>query len=296
QAAGVTKEYGRVTALSDFTADITSPATGRLGANGAGKSTFMKIALGLIAATSGQIRVLGLDAATQRGQIRQRVGYMPEHDCLPRDLSAVDLVVQLGQLRGLPRRDAVRRASDVLFAVGLEEERRRFIGTYSLGMKQRTKLAQALVHGPDLVVLDEPTNGLDPAGRAEMLSIIRRLSHELGIGVLVSSHVLEDIERTCNEVLVLHQGRLVRRAPVHEQVGTGPVSIRVTGNVAEFAHALNERGIPTTPDRSGDIRLERADPAILDLVRDLAVERGVGLLRIADEEHRLEDVVVGAMQ
>ncbi|MFL6077151.1 MAG: ABC transporter ATP-binding protein [Mycobacteriales bacterium] len=295
EAKAVTRSFGHVTALADVTVTVSSFATGLLGANGAGKSTFMKIALGLLAPNGGDVRVLGLDARTQRPEIRRRVGYMPEHDCLPRDVSGVDFVVQVAELRGLPRRDAIRRASEVLFAVGLEEERRRAIGTYSLGMKQRCKLAQSLVHGPDLVVLDEPTNGLDPSGRTEMLSIVRRLSRELGIGVLVSSHVLDDIERTCNEVVVLHQGRVVEQQPVAQQVGTGPVSVRVTGDLGGFAGALNDRGVATVPDRFGDIRIERADQAVLDLIRDLAVERDVGILRIVEDTHRLEEVVVGAM-
>lgn len=292
---GLVKHYGEVRALDGVTVTVDAPATGLLGANGAGKSTLMKVALGLLAPDSGEVRVLGLDTARQRREIRHRVGYMPEHGCLPTDMSAQDMCVHLAQLRGLSRRDAVRRASDVLFAVGLEEERRRLISTYSLGMRQRSKLAQALVHGPDLVVLDEPTSGLDPSGRREMLAIVRRLSRELSIQVLVSSHVLEDIEQTCDEVVVLSGGRLAAQQPVSAQPSLGPVSLRVTGDLGAFAGALNERGVATSPDRQGDIRIESATPEVLALVRDLAAERGVGLLRLVDEGNTLEDVVVGAM-
>lgn len=293
--AGVSMRFGEVAALTDVTVAISAPATGLLGANGAGKSTLMRIALGLLVPAAGSVRILGLDATTDRAGVRRRVGYLPEHDCLPTDMSAQDLCVHLGLLRGLGRRDAVRRASEVLFAVGLEEERRRSIATYSLGMKQRTKLAQALVHGPDLVVLDEPTSGLDPAGREEMLAIIRRLSHDLGIRVLVSSHVLEDIEQTCDEIVVLREGRVAAQQPVERRARLGPVALRVTGDLGAFAGALNAAGLATWPTREGDIGIAEATDEVLALVLRLARERGVGILALVDEGNRLEDVVVGAM-
>src|SRR4051812_38868614 len=274
---------------------VTAAATGLLGANGAGKSTLMRVALGLTPADSGTVRVLGIDAAVERDAVRRRVGYMPEHNCLPTEMSAQDMCVHVAQLRGLSRRDARRRASEVLFAVGLEEERRRAISTYSLGMRQRSKLAQALVHGPDLVVLDEPTSGLDPAGRREMLAIVRRLSHELDIRVLVSSHVLEDIEQTCDEVVVLRSGKLAAQQPVLAAPRVGPVALRVTGDLGAFAGMLNARGVPTYPTQQGDIGIAVADSTTLALVRDLAVEAGVGILRLVDEGDRLEEAVIDAM-
>jgi len=173
EAAGVTKRFGEVTALDDVSTSVTSPALGLLGANGAGKSTFMKSMLGLVTPDSGQVRVLGMDAAHQAREIRRMLGYMPENMCLPMGMTARDFIVHMGELRGLPRRVAVLRASEVLFQVGLEEERSRLIRTFSIGMKQRTNLAQAIVHSPSLVILDEPTNGLDPAGREEMLALVR---------------------------------------------------------------------------------------------------------------------------
>jgi ABC-2 type transport system ATP-binding protein len=296
ECAGVGKQFGSVQALRDVTVSIDAPSTGLLGANGAGKSTLMRVILGLLVPDGGRVRVLGHDATTDRAEIRRRVGYMPEHKCLPTDMSAQDLCVHIAQLRGLGRRDARRRASEVLFAVGLEEERRRLISTYSLGMSQRTKLAQALVHGPDLVILDEPTSGLDPSGRAEMLSVVRRLSDELGIRVLVSSHVLDDIERTCDEVVVLKDGQLAAQQAVTAKPQLGPVIVHVTGDLGAFAEALNARGVPTTPSQlNGDIRIERADDATLDVVRDLAAERGVGIVRLMDEGNALERTVVEAM-
>ena len=233
EAAGVTKRYGQVTALDDVSAVVTSPALGLLGANGAGKSTFMKSMLGLVKPDSGQVRVLGMDAAHQAREIRRLLGYMPENMCLPMGMTARDFIVHMGELRGLPRRVAVLRASEVLFQVGLEEERSRLIRTFSIGMRQRTNLAQAIVHSPSLVILDEPTNGLDPAGREEMLALVRRLSAELGIAVIMSSHVLEDVVRTCDAVVVLRDGRVAaiahaRRLPPGPASGRRALSSRAT--------------------------------------------------------------------
>jgi ABC-2 type transport system ATP-binding protein len=292
---GLVKTFDDVRALDSVTVDVGAPATGLLGANGAGKSTLMKVALGLLSPDSGDVRVLGLDASRQRSQIRARVGYMPEHSCLPTDMSAQDLCIHLARLRGLPRRDALRRASEVLFAVGLEEERHRLVDTYSLGMRQRAKLAQALVHGPDLVILDEPTSGLDPAGRAEMLSILRHLSRDLGIQVLLSSHVLEDIERTCDEVVVLAGGRVTAQQAVSARDSTGPVTLQVTGDPEDFAARLRRRKL-TALVEAGRIHLPAAGPADLTVVRDLAAKHKVGITSMVDAANALEDAVVGAMR
>ena len=167
---------------------------------------------------------MGVDAAPQDWDARRRLGYMPEHSCLPMGMTARDLVVHMGELRGLPRRVAVLRASEVLFQVGLEEERSRLIRTFSVGMRQRTNLAQAIVHSPELVILDEPTNGLDPAGREEMLTLVRRLSSDLGIAVVMSSHVLEDVARTCDAVVVLREGTLAASRVIDDQGRPMPAS------------------------------------------------------------------------
>lgn len=296
----VGKRFGTVQALDGLTMSLTAGATGLLGANGAGKSTLLRTALGLTRPDTGTVRVLGLDAVRQRDEVRRRVGFMPEHPCLPADMSAQDVCVQLARMRGLGRRDAVRRTSEVLFAVGLEEERRRPVGSYSLGMQQRTKLAQALVHGPDLVLLDEPTSGLDPAGREEMLAIVRRLSLELGIRVIASSHVLDDIERTCDEVVVLRSGTLAaQRLVVVGHDPSGAVELRVSGDVGAFAAALEPRvaqhGVQLAPTTTGDIGMSSSPDAALDQVRDLAAELGVGVERLVPASRGLEDLVVDAM-
>ena len=203
EVRGASRRYGSIQALDNVTLTIDAPATGLLGQNGAGKSTLMKAILGLVRLDAGEIDVLGHNARHDGEQVRRRIGYAPEHECLPPELTAADLCRHLAELRGLSRADAIRRASEVLFAVGLEEERSRVIGGFSLGMRQRVKLAQALVHAPDLIILDEPTNGLDPAQRAEMLDVIRRVSRDLNVRVLISSHILDDIRRTCDAVVVM---------------------------------------------------------------------------------------------
>jgi ABC-2 type transport system ATP-binding protein len=295
-AEHLTVSYGAVTALDDVSVSLDAPAIGLLGANGAGKSTLMKALLGLVTPTSGTVEVLGFDA-DHRGDLRRRLGYMPEHDCLPPQMTARDLVVHLGELRGLPRRAAALRASEVLFQVGLDEERSRLIGTFSTGMKQRVKLAQALVHAPDLVVLDEPTNGLDPAGRDEMLLIVRRLWEDLGVRVLLSSHVLSDVERTCEAVLLLRDGHVVSAGLLSElgSGSSGRLLVRAVGNLAGFRAALEARGLELS-DAEDTIVVEGAGRRELDAVRDAAATAGVSLRELRPAERTLEDAVVSAMQ
>ena len=294
-AEHLTVRYGSVVALDDVSVALDAPAIGLLGANGAGKSTLMRALLGLVEPDAGTVQVLGFDAA-HRGELRRRLGYMPEHDCLPPQMTARDLVVHLAELRGLPRRAAALRASEVLFQVGLDEERSRLIGTFSTGMKQRVKLAQALVHAPDLVVLDEPTNGLDPAGRDEMLLIVRRLWETLGVRVLLSSHVLSDVERTCEAVLLLREGQVVSAGLLSDLGGgaSGRLVVRAVGDVEGFRAALAARGIAVTDDE-GALVVEGAGRRELDAVRDAAATAGVSLRELRPAERTLEDAVVSAM-
>ncbi len=210
----VTVTYGRNQALSDVTTTFERGAVGLLGPNGAGKSTMIKSLLGFIVPNQGRMRVLGLDVATSPVDIRARIGYMPENDAHIPGVNAVSFVAYCGELAGLPRTDAMQRAHEVLFYVGLGEARYRNVETYSTGMKQRIKLAQALVHDPDLLFLDEPTNGMDPKGRDEMLELIRDLARNKGVSLILSSHVLPDVEYTCDSVIVMDKGRIAAAGPI----------------------------------------------------------------------------------
>src|SRR5688500_12450439 len=221
--------YARdVMALDGLTLDIEPGIVGLVGANGAGKSTLIKILLGLLPATSGRARVFGSDVTSEGTRIREYVGYMPEHDCLPSDISANDFVNHMARMSGLPRAAARERTADVLRHVGLSEERYRQMGGYSTGMKQRVKLAQALVHDPRLLLLDEPTNGLDPAGRDEMLDLVRRTGTDFGIAIVMASHLLGEIERVCDFLVAIDAGKLIHAAPLHEFTErTGTLAVEV---------------------------------------------------------------------
>src|SRR5689334_14397067 len=210
----VTVTYGNSPALRDVTASFGSGAIGLLGPNGAGKSTMLKALLGFVVPERGRMRVLGLDVAASPLEIRARVGYMPESDAHIPGMNAVSFVAYCGELAGLPRVDAMQRAHEVLFYVGLGEARYRNVETYSTGMKQRIKLAQALVHDPDLLFLDEPTNGMDPKGRDEMLALVRDLAHNKGVNLILSSHLLPGVEYTCDHVVVIDKGRIATSGPI----------------------------------------------------------------------------------
>jgi ABC-2 type transport system ATP-binding protein len=210
----VTVTYGGNAALRDVTTSFGGGAIGLLGPNGAGKSTLIKTLLGFIVPARGRMRVLGLDVAEAPLEIRARVGYMPESDAHIPGMNAVSFVGYCGELAGLPRVDAMQRAHEVLFYVGLGEARYRNVETYSTGMKQRIKLAQALVHDPDLLFLDEPTNGMDPKGRDEMLELVRDLAHNKGVNLILSSHLLPDVEYTCDHVVVLDRGLVATSGPI----------------------------------------------------------------------------------
>jgi ABC-2 type transport system ATP-binding protein len=210
----VTVSYGANAALRDVSASFAAGAVGLLGPNGAGKSTMIKALLGFIPPSTGEMRVLGLDVAKTPLEIRARIGYMPESDAHIPGMNAVSFVAYCGELAGLPRVDAIQRAHEMLFYVGLGEARYRNVETYSTGMKQRIKLAQALVHDPDLLFLDEPTNGMDPKGRDEMLELVRDLAHNKGVNLILSSHLLPDVEYTCDQVVVMDKGRIAAQGPI----------------------------------------------------------------------------------
>ncbi|HEY6058814.1 MAG TPA: ABC transporter ATP-binding protein [Candidatus Limnocylindrales bacterium] len=290
----LTKRFPGVTALDALSLELEPGIIGLVGANGAGKSTLLKILLGLLEPTSGIAQVMGLDTAHQGTRVRQFVGYMPEHDALPPDLSATELVAHMAQMSGLPAIAARERTADVLRHVGLFEERYRPIGGYSTGMKQRVKLAQALVHDPRLLLLDEPTNGLDPAGREEMLGLVRRTGTEFGIAVVVASHLLGEIERVCDFLVAIDSGRLLSAAPLASFTEhTGVLAVEVEEGRDELAAALAGRGLTVRTDgRAILIGLDGGGPADheYDLVRDTVADLGLPLIRIEQRRHTLEDL------
>ncbi|MFI7046557.1 ABC transporter ATP-binding protein [Streptosporangium sandarakinum] len=287
---GLTRRFPRVTALDGLTVDVGPGVTGLVGANGAGKSTLIKILLGLLAPSAGRAEVLGMDVTTRGAEIRGAVGYMPEHDCLPPDLSATEFTVHMGQMAGLPRTAARERAADVLRHVGLYEERYRAMGGYSTGMKQRVKLAQALAHDPRLVFLDEPTNGLDPQGRDEMLALIRRIGTEFGISVLVTSHLLGELERICDHVIVIDGGRLLRSSPISDFTQTTrTVMVEVEEGRDALAARLTELGETVTP-HGRTLLVDVRTPETFDTLRDAVCDLDLHLVRMEQGRQRIEDV------
>ena len=289
-AKGLTKRYAKVIALDQFDLELGAGIIGLVGANGAGKSTFIKLLLGLIEPTSGSAQMMGLDVTRQGTTLRQFVGYMPEHDCLPGDATATEFVSHMAQISGLPGAAARERTAETLRHVGLFEARYRPIGGYSTGMKQRVKLAQALVHDPRLVLLDEPTNGLDPQGRDEMLTLIQRIGTEFGVAVILSSHLLSEIERVCDHLVEIEGGRLVRSSPMAElTAATSILLVEVDGEVEALAGYLRDREFSAKVN-GRYLLIERDGDAVLDAIRDGVVELDLGLVRMEQGRRRLEEL------
>jgi ABC-2 type transport system ATP-binding protein len=289
-ARGLTKRYGNVVALDALDLDVDTGVIGLVGANGAGKSTLIRILLGLVDPTAGSAKMLGLDVAAEGLAVRRLVGYMPEHDCLPLDISATEFVVHMARINGLPRSAARERTAEILRLVGLFEERYREMRGYSTGMRQRVKLAQALVHDPSLVLLDEPTNGLDPAGRDQMLDLVARIGREFGISILMSSHLLAEIERVCDHLVLIEGGKLVQSGSIGTFTGRIQLlTVEVDGPAADLAAYLEERGYPA---RAGlrTLEVDIADDGAYDVIRDGAASLGLGLVRLEQRRHRLEDL------
>lgn len=289
-ARDLSKHYGDVRALDGLTLDVEPGIIGFVGANGAGKTTFLRVLLGLLRPTSGTATVLGLDVQSQAVEVRALVGYMPEHDCLPFDVSGTEFVAHMAQMSGLPYAAARERAADMLRHVGLYEERYRLIGSYSTGMKQRVKLAQALVHDPKLLLLDEPTNGLDPAGRDEMLELVDRTGRSFGIALLLTSHLLGEIERVCDTLIAIDAGKLqyagAVRAYTHR---TEQLVLETDEEMPELADRLRARGLEVS-GAGVRLRVTLADDATYDVVRDVAAELNAPLARMERSRHRLEEL------
>jgi ABC-2 type transport system ATP-binding protein len=290
-AEALEKRYeGGVTALDGLTVDIEPGIVGLVGANGAGKSTLIKLALGLLAPTGGAIRVLGLDPLTDAEAVRARVGYLPEHDCLPPDVSAAELVTHLARVSGLPAATARERASETLRHVGLYEERYRQIGGYSTGMRQRVKLAQALVHDPELLLLDEPTNGLDPEGRRAMLTLVHRIGTEFGLSVLICSHLLGEIERICTSLVAIDGGRLLRSASLSSMTAAQDLlMVEVDEDPAALAARLAGDGLTVRLAERG-LLVQLSDEDTYDVIRDAVADLDLSLHRLERRRHQVADL------
>ncbi len=295
EAKALTKRYGSVLALDSVDIRIEPGITGLLGPNGAGKSTAIKLFLGLLKPTEGSIEVMGR-TPYESVEGRALLGYMPEHDCLPSSGSASEFLTHMAQVSGLPPTNARTRAADILRHVGLDEERYRSVGDYSTGMKQRVKLGQALVHDPTLVMLDEPTAGLDPGGREEMVDLIRRTGQEFGISILLSSHLMGDVERTCDRIIVLDNGKIVTQGDVSEFTReTEGLFIEVDDHRDELVASLDQRGIPVEGDGMVLVaEIEREEQ--YDDIRDALVESKARLRRLAPRRHELTEIFRGGGQ
>ena len=292
--------YGRQRALDSVSASFPAGAVGLLGPNGAGKSSLLKALLGFLSPDQGTARVLGLNVAERPLDVRQRVGYMPEIDCHIPGMNAVALTAYLGELCGMPQVEAIQRAHEALYYVELGDERYRNVETYSTGMKQRIKLAQALVHGPHILFLDEPTNGLDPKGRMEMLGLIRDLARRKGVNVILSSHLLRDVEETCASVVMLSHGKLVGQGTIEALKGAAGelFEVRLKGDAqqqGEFLQALAAHGCEASPTEGGllDVRLMngRGSETIFEAARRSRAQ----VRHLVRKQPTLEDVFARAV-
>ena len=293
----VTKTYGRITALRQLSVDAPTGAVGLLGPNGAGKTTLIRTLLGLITIDAGSGQVLGMDIRTRRLDIRQAVGFAPEDECLFPGIAGIEFVAYAGELGGMSRKDAMQRSHEVLNYVALGEARYRRVESYSTGMKQRLKLASAIVHDPRLLILDEPTNGMDPAGRQEILELSRDLSHNKGMSLLFSSHLLPDVEAVCDHVLVLSGGKLLAQGAIRDlkQAHDQSFEVRVKTDMAEFARRLMELGCDA--QRHDDllrVRLPRGRSS--DLLWQLAASSGEQIRYLRPQRSTLEEVFLKAVE
>lgn len=296
---GLMMQFGQQRALDDLDLTIPRGVTGLVGANGAGKTTLMSVVLGLRPATSGFIEVLDMNPQTQGHLIRARVGYAPERNLLPEDMRAVDFVRHLAEVRGLPRDEARNRASDSLWLVGLGEERFRPLGTMSTGQRQRVKLAQAIAADPRLVLLDEPTEGLDPVQRDEMLTLIRQINDEFDIDVLLSSHLLEEVERVCDYIVALDAGHLVADGPLRDMIG-GEEGIELElveiadrpGSIDAVGASLTESGMSVSRRDSVLTVVGPDADLVADAARDAIANAGARLARMSSRRRTLEDLFV----
>ena len=298
ELAGLSVHFGKREILHNLRVSLSGRTIGLLGPNGAGKSTLIQTLLGFVPPSAGSASIFGNDIRTKARSLRALVGYMPENDAFIAHMSAVSFVRMMGELSGLPRGAALERAHEVLFYVGLGEARYRPLGTYSLGMRQLAKLAQAIVHGPRLLILDEPTNGLDPPARQRMIRLVSEMKATGNMHIVVCSHLLRDVEETCEEVLILKQGRVVHYANLEEERKANKrfVELETVGDDAGFAGALAALGCECVATGGG--RLKMVIPLEFELreIYRLAAERDLQLRRLNYRRDTLEDIFLKAME
>ncbi|MGD2295876.1 MAG: ABC transporter ATP-binding protein [Candidatus Aminicenantes bacterium] len=288
----ITFSYGPIQALDSVSLNLPQGAIGLLGPNGAGKSTLLRILLGFLTPETGEGSVLGYDIQSQQMTIRRHVGYMPEDDCLIPGLDGVSFTSYLGELSGMPRQEAMKRAHEALYYVGLEESRYRRLETYSSGMKQRLKLAQAIVHDPQLIFLDEPTSGLDPRGRQEILELIVDISSKKDIQVLISSHILTDVEATCSYVVILNKGQLAVEGNIEElkQIEYSLYELRVKGETDHFFKKLADLDCRVDEMEDGMFRVYMPPQMNPQEIFKIGAEEQIQIRHFVKSQTSLEDL------
>jgi ABC-2 type transport system ATP-binding protein len=295
---GIVKRYRRIPALNGITMTIGRGITGLLGPNGAGKTTLIKVLLGLVRISAGRGTVLGHDLAARPRTIRQLVGFMPEDDCYIAGLSGVEMVQFAARLSGYPSRESLRRAHEILDFCGIEQERYRLVDTYSTGMRQQVKFAQAIVHDPPFLILDEPTAGLDPDQRVAMLHRIRLLSREAGKAVLVSTHILPDVQATCDTVVIMAQGeiRVVDALETLSRPASPALRVRVVGDGRSLREQIERAGGEVTIQEDGGLRVAAPGPDLEERIWQWARETGVGIRALTPSRNSLEQIFLDAVR
>ena len=297
QLNNISISYGNFLALDDVSLNIEGGSIGLLGPNGAGKTTLLKTLLGFLPLHNGSGEVLGMDIKNRQLDIRQKVGYMPENDSFIPEMNAVSFVSYAGELCGMRRSDAKQRAHEVLDYIDVGEERYRMIQTYSVGMRQRVKLAQALIHDPELLFLDEPTNGMDPSGRQEILDLVKDISTAKNIHIIFSSHLLPDVEYTCQNIVVIHRGKVVMQGNIEDLKGNHRrlFEVKIKGDRSIFTSALEELGCEWHPAEDDILKVALPDGIESNIFFKVAVERGIQIRHLAETRHSLEDIFTQAV-
>ena len=290
----LTIQYGPFTAVDQLSSDWPDEVIGLLGVNGAGKSSLMKGLLGLVPFSSGSIRIFGQDVTSREKSFRKHIGYMPEEDCLIPGFTALQMVRYMGELSGMQRTDAIQRAHEVLFAVGLGEARYRKVETYSTGMKQRVKLAQAIVHDPKLLLLDEPTSGMDPKGREEMLELILGIASNTKMSVVMATHILTDVERICNKVLIMHRGKLLKDSPIGDfrEMIANTYRVRVDGDRVLYQNWLADHGCQISFDNKSEFDVQIPPGSDASILFKCGEATKTSVRKVLPGVQTLEDVFV----